>query len=278
VAQAYLTDPSIASRMVVAGIFSFSTSSYDTLAAYLVSKNCRFVQWGRTYSWGETTVGLDTTSLANLPANRMVDNLRYWLYNNRPRLTFSDLAPLVYLFDKQAWKTTNMVKVSSRLVVQPASDITFDFLDIPVEANDWDRYQTAFFTTLLNDNLYQPKQLPATFDAEAYSSHAGTGLFFLGPTTGPSGVAFPTGAWTEYKVNSPRPEKYTLTLRYRSVSGGRLSIGFKNQADAVAVAIPASSGWTKIATESISFDAGVSLLRIGSMNGKVDLSSIEIQK
>jgi hypothetical protein len=264
--------------MVVAGIFSFTLGSHDTVATYLVSKNCRFVQWGRTYSWNANTeVGLDTVSLAKLPANRLMDNLRYWLYNNRPRLTFSDLAPLAYLFDKQVWKSTDMVKVSSRLVVQPASDITFDFLDIPPEANDWNRYQTEFFSTMLNADLFQSKHLPAAFDAEAYAGHSGTGLFFLGPTTGPSGVAFPVGAWADYKLTSPNAKKYAITILCRSAAGGRLSVGWPGQSPLAEIEVPASTAWSVVKSEIDFGKAGNQVLRISSVRGQVDLDHLEIQ-
>lgn len=223
VAQAYLTDPSIATRMVVAGIYSFTINGFDSTANYVVAKKCRFVEWGLGYVWGGA---LDTARLAEIPASIMGQNIRAQLIGPRTRLNFGDLAPAAYLFSKRAWKSADMVKVSSKMVIQPASDITFDFLSIPSDGNDFDRFQDEVLATFSDINVYSPKALPGSVPAEGYIGNSGTGLFALDSAAGTNGVSYPLGAWSEYRVSVAAAGNYAATFLYRCGAGGASPLAF----------------------------------------------------
>ncbi|GEM_PF-1369944 len=272
VAQAYLTDPSIAPRMVVAGIFTYDLQAVDSVANYLVAKKCRFLQWGRTYTWQGKP---DTTRFKDIPLSRMGERLRGYLAGNTSRLSFGDLAPVAYLFQRGLWKSAQMVKVSSKIEVQPASDITFDFLDIPATANDWQRYNDEFYSTLANPRAYAPKPLPASIEGEAYNGKSGTGLFVLDSAAGTFGVSMPVTTWTEYRVTAAVAGRFAVKLRYRSGAGGRMSIGIGDQALAEG-ALPASMAFTDAALDSISLPQGITVLRATATEGKIDLTGIDL--
>src|SRR5690606_10707874 len=192
VAQAYLTDPTIVSRMVVAGVFSYSLQTSDSVSNYLVAKKCRFVHWGRGYVWGGKP---DSLGLARIPASRMGSKVRNRLAAVPHMLGLGDMAPVAYLFERGVWKNADKVKVSANLEVRPASDITFDFLDIPGSANVWADYATEFYATLANPEAYHPIVLPARFEAEAYLGNRGAAIASQDSTTGEEGIGFPAAGW-----------------------------------------------------------------------------------
>jgi hypothetical protein len=273
VAQAYLTDPAIASRMIVVGIFSFSINSADTIANFIVSKKCRYLQWGRNYSWGGT---LDVARLNKIPKSIMGDQVYRKLAGSPNQLSFGDLAPIAYLFNKGVWKTVDMVKVSSNLVVQPASDITFDFLDIPANANDYSLFQDEVFSTFSDTSAYEPKTVPGVFAAEAYLGNFGISSFSLDSVTGTTGVTYVKDAWTDYHISVATVGKYSITFRYRSDLGGIMSIIQLGSGASGEVSFPASKDWSTNSLDSVSLNAGTSVLRIRSLSGKVDLESLDI--
>lgn len=270
VAQAYLTDPTIATRMVVAGIYSFTINGFDSTANYVVSKKCRFVEWGLGYVWGGT---IDTMRVLAIPPSIMGQKIRAQLNGSKTHLSFGDLAPAAYLFNKHVWKSADMVKVSSKMTVQPASDITFDFLSIPLEANDFDLFQDEVLATFSNMDVYKPYSLPATLPAEAYINNAGTSLFALDSAAGTGGVSIPEGAWVEYRVASAVAGKYAMTLQYRSGAGATVAVGLSGQPAPVSVNLAGSAAWSE-AADSLSLPSGTAVLRIESKIGKIDLSAI----
>ncbi|HKP95604.1 MAG TPA: carboxypeptidase regulatory-like domain-containing protein [Fibrobacteria bacterium] len=274
VAQAYLTDPSIATRMVVAGIFTYSLQSDDTLANYLVAKRCRYMQWGRTYSWGGNP---DTARIKEIPLSRMGERVRNYLSGATVKIAFGDMAPVAFLFRRGLWKNAQMVKVSAALEVQPASDITFDFLDIPLNANDWPQYNEEFYSTLGTPALYAPKPVPGLIEAEAYVGRAGVSAIPFDPGAGSAGVAFPAGSWTEYRVSAAAAGRFAVRVRYRSEAGGRMSIGLPNQPPLAESALPPSAAWTEAPLDSVALEAGATVLRVSSTSGKIDLIGFELR-
>jgi hypothetical protein len=274
VAQAYLTDPSIAARMVIAGAFTLTIQSYDSAANYLTARKCRFVEWGYGYVWAGR---LDTTRLDEIPLSGIGGRVRNHLYGNRAALAFGDLAPAAYLFNPRVWKTANMVKISSNLSVQPASDITFDFLNIPATANDWNLYQDEVFATLGNPDVYKPKALPGLVEAEGYLNQSGASAIAPDSAGGFGGVACPAGTWAEYKVSAASAGKFSIVFHYRSGAGGRISIGHPGAAALGGADLAPSIVWAEAAGDSISLEAGTSVLRVESAAGKIDLTGIDFR-
>jgi hypothetical protein len=271
VAQAYLTDPSIASRMVVAGIFSYNLQSADSVANYLVAKKCRFVQWGRTYTWGGQR---DSSRLQEIPLSRMGERVRVYLAGTS-KVSLGDLAPVAYLFDRGLWKTAQMVKVSSKLEVQTASDITFDFLDVPLAANDWSRYENGFYAALADPRAYHPLALPGRLEGEGFTGmSAGVGVLTSDSTTGEEAVAMGVGNWTEYKISVAAAGNQKLTLRYRTGGGARLSLGLPGKPILAEIDLPASASWTETVLDSLPLEAGTYVLRITTTSGSCNIESI----
>jgi hypothetical protein len=275
VAQAWLTDPSIASRMVVVGIFSYTIQPQtDSLANYLVAKKCRFLDWGRNYTW----VGaLDAPRLADIPLSRMGERVRTFLAASPGLQSFGDLAPSAFLFRRGLWRTANMVKVSSKLEVQPASDITFDFLDIPPSANDWPLYSEEFFSTLSNPRVYHAAALPGRLPAEAMIGMTSVGRVVIDSAAGTVGAGFGTGSWADYKVSAAQAGDYRLTLRYRSGGGARVSIGLPGQPPQAEITLPPSAVWAEAALDVLPLQAGTYLLRLSDVSGTCNLEWMDFQ-
>ncbi len=276
VAEAYLTDPSIASRMVVAGIYSFGVNSADSVSTYIVAKKCRFLHWGRNFNWDNISK-LDTNFLSQIPTSRMGEKVLATLRAAKLGMYFGDLAPLEYLFDKKVWKTANMVRVSDKLVVQPASDITFDFLDIPLSANDGIEFQKEFFSALANTKAYKAYSLPGAFRAEAFSSNIGTSFYNLDSTANVEWTRFPLGAWANYQIENAAQQTLECNVKYRSALGGKLTLTINGQATMVEMVLPPASSPTDIKIGSILFPAGISTLRISAVEGSVNLDQIDFK-
>jgi hypothetical protein len=274
VAQAYLTDPSIASRMVVASVFTYNLQSRDSAANYLVAKKCRYVQWGRNYTWAGKQ---DTTRLKDIPLTRMGEKLRGFIRSAPVKLPLGDMAPVAFLYQRNLWKTAQMVKVNSALEVQAASDITFDFLDIPADANDWQGFNDAFYATMSDSRLYAPIAVPGKIVLEAYYGRSGISYIPYDSTEASTGVALPQGAWVDYRVSAAAAGNVTLKLRYRCGAGGTASVGLPDQAPLAGTNLAPTVLWTDAAIDSVPLQAGTTVLRITATAGKVDLIGLEIR-
>lgn len=272
VAQAYLTDPSIASRMVIAGVFSFSINSSDTLALYLLAKKCRFVQWGRKYTWGGTPALID---LEGIPGSRMGDSIRAFINRFPNELSLGDLAPAAFLFRKGTWKSADMLTVSARLEATPASNITFDFLDIPIAANDWQKYADEFSATLSDLKAYHPIPMPSRLDAEGYLGNAGARFLIVDSALGEEAVAVKTGGWIEHRISVAQGGEREFTVRYRSAAGGKLVLGRPGLAPSASVELPAATEWTETPAVPIVLDPGTYMLRVGIESGAADIDWVE---
>ncbi len=270
VAQAYLTDPSIAARMVVAGMYSYTAQTYDTASDYLVARKCRFVQWGGNYSWGGS---VDTSRLAAIPQSRLGVKVRAVLLTGKTGMPMGDVAAVAYLFNRACWSTADQSKVTPDLKISLASNITFDFLDIPKAANNWTAYHEEVMSTLADINAYAPYALPGKVEAEAYLGSSAATDLTIDSAAGNFGVTLAPGGWTEYRV-SAKVGKGAVVLRYRSSAGAKISVseagGPQAQLD-----LPATAPWSASAQDSVSFSSGTGMLRIQSVSGTLDLDSWE---
>lgn len=277
VANAYLADPSIAPRMVVAAIYPFTINASDSVAAYVVAKRCRMLVWGRNYVWKGS---LDTARLDVLPRGRMGERLRgYFLPQARSgRGTYGDLAPAAYLFSRKVWTGAEMAKFSPPLSVTPASGLSFDFLDVPEAANDWAAYADEYFATLGDTALYAPSALPGRVEAEGYSLRSGPRGALTAAGSAPDAehgdaMAGSAGNWLEFRVAADSAATRKVALRYRSAAGGRIALSLAGGAT-VEAALPASADWTETELD-LPLLPGTRLLRASWKEGIFDLDWLE---
>jgi len=268
VANAWLTDPSIAPRMIVAGIYTYSMQPEDTVANYLVARKCRFVQWGRGYVWGGQA---DTSQIRSIPSTLMGERLRNYLFQNTKSLPFGDIAPVAFLFNPTVWKSADIVKVSRSMEVQPASDITFDFVDIPLAANNWDGYQSEFYASLIRSGAYHPIALPGRVEAEAYNAMSKVTVQLADSTTGNESVTYADSGSTDHRITSAGGPMAAKIL-YRSAAGAKLDLFLDHaSASAATFTLPAASDWTEADMPALALDPGEHVLHVTISGGSAVL-------
>lgn len=274
VANAWLTDPSIAPRMVVAGVYTYSMEPEDSAANYLVARKCRFVQWGRDYTWGGKP---DTSLIRSIPPSLMGNRVRGFLTNNTGYLAYGDIAPIAYLFDRSVWKTADIVKVNRAMEVQPASDINFDFVDIPLSANAWAAYQAQFYAGMANPAAYHPIALPGRVEAEAYGGMAKASPQILDSATWNESASFADGGYAEYRIApSAAGTAFKAKLRYRSEGGADLALSLPDGAPLASIALPASADWSNLALPDLALPAGAKVIRVTISGGSAVLDWLDL--
>jgi hypothetical protein len=270
VAEAWLTDHSIATRMIVVGIYSYKLHPEDTVANYLVARKCRFLQWGREYVWG----GTPDSSLANsIPPSLMGERLRTFLRGNTKYLPYGDIAPIAYLFRRSLWQRADVVKVSRSMEVKPASDITFDFVDIPEDANDFNGYQTEFYAGLTDPRAYHAQALPGRVEAESYTAASKASAQMIDSATGNESVAYGTGSYTEHRITSAGGA-FTPKIWYRSAATAKLDIAVDG-AEAVSILLTPASDWAAAVLPPVTLAAGEHVMRVTIESGASTLDWIE---
>jgi hypothetical protein len=274
VAQAWLTDPGIATRMVVAGVYSYNLQGYDTVANYLVARKCRFVQWGRNYTWLGNP---DTSRVKEIPLSRMGERTRAFLAGAAGRLSLGDIAPAAFLYRRSLWKSADMVKVSRTIEVRPASDITFDFLDIPEGANDWQPYQDEYYATLSDPRAYHPIAVPGRVEAEAFLGMDQVAGLVIDSIAGTEGCGYAAGSWSEYKLASAAAGDQKATVRYRSGGGAKLSFSQGAGAVLAELVLPPSADWAEADLPALTFLAGTQVLRVTVSGGSCNLDWLDFQ-
>lgn len=279
VANAYLTNPAIASRMVVLAIYPFSINSADSLAAYVVAKRCRLAVWGRDYVW---TGALDSALLAKLPGSRLGERLRASTLNSARggNASFGDIAPAAWLVKPSLWTAAGLFRLEPPLQVQAASGLSFDFLDIPKAANDWRGFQEEFFASLGEAEAYQPVKLPGVLEAEGYGARAGargalTAVGSAPDTAQGDAMGGTAGASLEWKVAVDSAGTLRLKVRHRSPAGGRLTV---TSGDALIghIILPAGPEWTETGAD-LSLAAGSQTLRVTWAQGAFELDRIKAE-
>jgi hypothetical protein len=277
VANAYLTDPSIAPRMVVMSVFPFSINRYDSLANYLVAKRCRLIVWGGDYLW---KTGMDTAWAGALPGgSRLHERLRSSLRSGWNQL--GDMAPIAYLSDRRAWTGAEMAKVSLPLQMFPASSLAFDFLHIPAAANAWPVYGAELLAALGDSNAYAPALLPGRLESEAYSGRFAARGTLTAPGSAPDtsrgdAMAGAAGAWLEFRVSSPADAPARAVVRYRAPAGGRLSLAFAGGPVLAEIILPPAGEWAEVEAD-MAVEAGQGTLKATWSEGAFDLDWMEIR-
>ncbi len=270
VAQAWLTDKSIATRMIVTGIYSYKLHPEDSVANYLVAKKLRFLQWGRNYLWGGTP---DTSLAGSIPPTLMGERLRTYMRSYTRFMPLGDIAPVGYLFRRSLWSGANIVKVSRSMDVKPASNVNFDFVDIPAEANDYGGYQAEFYATLTDPRAYHAFALPGRLEAEAYTVASKATAQMIDSATGNEAVAYGNGGYTEHRISSAGGP-VVPTIWYRSSGTGTLEIAVDG-VEAGSLQLPPASEWAAAELPPVTLSAGAHVIRVTVSSGSTTLDRIE---
>jgi hypothetical protein len=273
VAQAWLTDTSIATRMIVAGVFTYKLHPDDTVANYLVARKCRYLQWGRQYVWSGKP---DTSLIRSIPPTLMGDRLRTYLGNNAKLMSFGDLAPVGFLFRRSVWQGADIVKVSRSLDVKPASDISFDFVDIPEAANDFNGFQAEFYAAMTDPRAYHPAVLPGELEAESYLASSKTAVQAVDSATGNATIAYSDGGYTEHKI-SAAGGSFQAKIRYRSTGGAKLALAWDGEASPAGIQLPGVADWAEAELPALTLEAGEHTLRVAISGGTASLDWIAIR-
>ena len=160
VANALLTDPDIAPRLVV---FNLMVSRYgyngkDGWSGYIVAKKTRYVDWGGGQFWDRDSV-FRAEHFDVLPDNPFTADMKRFIRTDLGRANqLGDGAPLVWLYQPRCWTG---VEVRQARYSGPAVDFvpvpegeTGDLLVIPKAATDLQASREEFFRVLTDSQLF----------------------------------------------------------------------------------------------------------------------------
>jgi hypothetical protein len=279
VANAYLTKPSIAPKMIVMCVFSFGVNGADNLATYIVSKRCRCIHWGRIYFWQGK---LDMANLSLLPKSWMGQRMAGFLLSpsNKDKRPLGDIAPIAYMLRHSLWTSAAQARIVPPIAVTPASNFAFDFLDIPQDANDFPGIEKDFFAAMAEPASYRPQAVPGSLQAESYIDVSGAklsavdGAAKIDTAYGYDAVSFNQDNWCDYSVTATAAS-YNAVFRYRSPQGAKFNIGPAGTPLAT-VDLPTSSGWTDARASFAVSVEGPAKWRVTAIKGSFDLDSISL--
>jgi len=168
VANALLTDPGIASNLVV---FNLTVSSYgyngkDGWAAYIVARRTRYVDWGGGQFWDKNSV-FTAKDFEALPQNPFCNDMRRLIQSDLGQANqLGDGAPLVWLWQPRCWaaaETRQAVFEGRALSFKPVKPgESGDVLVIPKGATDLRACREEFFRVVGDPAVYARGQVPDT--------------------------------------------------------------------------------------------------------------------
>ena len=173
VANAYLTDPSIANRMV---IFTTDLRGYngkDAWANYIVTSRCKLVNYGAHIWWPQRPAPavMPLHRFETLPRNEMTAELHriaeaFWDRSTRKEKPdrddgFADGAPIFLVFNPKTWESVQPQKVSGVFGVTDVAGTSFDLLD--ARELNYDLMSEEFFALMENPAVYGPHGLAIAF-------------------------------------------------------------------------------------------------------------------
>ncbi len=148
VATAYLSDPSIADRLVVFQVDGGVYNGKNDWAWTICERKLPFANWARGYFWGEWS-GWDAAPFADLPANPLCDRLRKYADDGLgPANQWGDGAWIYHLHAGGC--------LTNAVVYGDAAGIT-----VPQEATDVARMKAELFSALADPAAYQAAADPA---------------------------------------------------------------------------------------------------------------------
>jgi hypothetical protein len=141
VASAYLTDPSIAERMVVFQIDGGGYNGSDQWAWKITLEHCRFANWARGYFWDKVSTW-KPERFRKLPQNPLCDFLReYALRGHGKANQWGDGAWMFQLYDARC--------------LSKLDDYDGHAVTVPRNGNNVPAMEEEFFRTLGNPSVYR---------------------------------------------------------------------------------------------------------------------------
>jgi len=164
VANAYLMDPTIAERMVIAMTDLRGYNGQDAWANYIVATRCKLVNYGAHIWWPQRPEPpvMPLERFAELPQNEMtadIYRMAKWFWDRSTRQDkpdrddgFADGAPIFYFFNHATWISVVPQRVTSVFDVQDTRDEAFDLLD--VRRLNYQQMTEDFFRVLKDPAVY----------------------------------------------------------------------------------------------------------------------------
>ena len=164
VANAYLTDPSIAERMVVFMTDLRGYNGKDPWANYIVATRCKLINYGAHIWWPQRPKPpvMPLEKFKELPQNEQTKELyriakNFWNRSTRKNNPvrddgFADGAPVFLVFNPRTWLSIQRQKVTGVFGVHDVSDKVYDLLD--ARKLDYKLMTEDFFTVLKNPSVY----------------------------------------------------------------------------------------------------------------------------
>ncbi len=157
VANAILTDPDIADRIIVFGltVSYYGYNGKDGWSAYIVARRARLVEWATKSFWEKGSV-FRPVHFANLPDNPFCNEMKGFIRTNLGLANqLGDGAPLVWLYDSKCWTGVRIRKAVWRgKAVDFEESKDGDVLDIPRDRTDLERCRKEFFRVVENPKVY----------------------------------------------------------------------------------------------------------------------------
>jgi hypothetical protein len=157
IASAYLTDPSIADRMVILATSIFNYNDTDAWANYILSKRCKLINFGDDPWWPQPpqTPMMPLARFDELPDSEIKDELLRLatLFSERSTRPdnpirddgLADGAGLMLVFNPLTWKAVEKLQVSEPFEPVPVTSDPYDILD--ASEVDFDLMREEFFNT-----------------------------------------------------------------------------------------------------------------------------------
>jgi hypothetical protein len=143
VATAYLTDPSIADRMIVFQIDCGGYNGKDSWSWKIAQDRLPFANWARSYFWGEWSKW-GPERFQELPDNPLGDALRDYAKSGLGKANqWGDGPWIFYVFDRRS--------------LTKASDYDGTAITIPREGTNVPAMEVEFFKTMKNAAVYHKK-------------------------------------------------------------------------------------------------------------------------
>lgn len=167
VVNAYLTDPSIADRIVVFMTDLQGYNGKDKWANYIAAKRLKLVNFGARLWWPQRpeTPVMPLARFDDLPKNELTNEIHriakmFWdrsTKRERPDRDdgFADGAPVFLVFDPQSWTDVQRQKVTGVFSLEDTDSDQFDVLD--AREVDFKRMSDEFFRVMADERLYDEK-------------------------------------------------------------------------------------------------------------------------
>lgn len=143
VAVAYLTDPSIADRIIVLQIDGGAYNAKDSWSWEIAKERLPFANWARGYFWGEWS-DWEPDRFEELPKNPLGDALRKYARSDLGKANqWGDGAWLFYTFDRNC--------------LTKAVEYDGDAITVPREGTNVEAMEDEFFSTMTDSAVYRGK-------------------------------------------------------------------------------------------------------------------------